>query len=367
MKTEKLVVTVSKYLFATSVIMLLGVIRSDGMQRGFPMFWMIGRHGEHVMADKFVISFVIVLALVVAADVVTQFIIRTREPELKFMRPGNHYEVKQVAKTIKTESTESEVKTYNSEAEDRAAIQQKLKQIPRLGANKKDKNEKSENVGAIISLIVVLLSLGLTFFAGDDSEEYDYELGDADFFVLEEGDVYYEAEDSEAAIEPVQHELQSLFEAIEGEALQEYFPNDERNDALYGISNWGEIFYDDAYTYVSVQEGFAISKFNVDDDEGNSYCMAVLMEIAENELWDEENPDGEYEYTADVKGLAVCPYTEEVDLFYAEDNEKLLDAENYISAYSVNLGQTEFEGMNILLWRDGIRDLHIEAEGEMAV
>ena len=77
---EKTIAIASKYLFVTSLIMLFGLLRSDGMHRGFPLYWMLGRRGGHMLSDKLLLSFAIVLAVVIVADLNAKIIMRTREP-----------------------------------------------------------------------------------------------------------------------------------------------------------------------------------------------------------------------------------------------------------------------------------------------
>ena len=90
---EKATAVASKYLFVTSLIMLFGLLRSDGMHRGFPLYWIIGRHGGHVQSAEFLLSFILVLAVVIAADLIAKLIMRTREPELKIIKGcGRLYE-----------------------------------------------------------------------------------------------------------------------------------------------------------------------------------------------------------------------------------------------------------------------------------
>ncbi|MBQ6623212.1 MAG: hypothetical protein IJH57_01195 [Mogibacterium sp.] len=382
---EKVTAIASKYLFVTSLIMLFGLLRSDGMHRGFPLYWMLGRHGGHVESAEFFLSFILVLAVVIAADLIAKLIMRTREPELKIIKGAADYTNKPVSvntdakseptyntdsadsiEVIVSEADESGEMTDYADSDDHLNIElpKILKQLKTDGSGKiedKTNNSSGALVGIVVVGLTILLAMMPLFFESDEPFE-DYEEDVYDYYILEEGDVTLSNGDDEEYIEPVQSALSNLFTAFmeESNPLGTFTTETETN-ALYDMASWEEMDYDDRYTYISGSDHYAVCKFDVSDDDGNEYLMAVLLELAQNEVEDEEYPEGYFENEAVVKGVMIYPDDGNIDAYNISDEDEIKASEKRLAERGVSLGQTQKDGVNILLWSDVFETLHLEA------
>ena len=382
---EKTIAIASKYLFVTSLIMLFGLLRSDGMHRGFPLYWMLGRHGGHVETADFLLSFVLVLAVVIAADIIAKLIMRTREPELKIIKGTADYSNRPTAmntdakseptyntdsadsiEVIVSEADESGEMTADADSDDHLNIElpKILKQLKPDGSGKiEDKTNNSS--GALVGIVVVGLTILLAMmplFSESDEPFEDYEEDVYDYYILEEGDVTLSNGDDEEYIEPVQATLSSLFTAfMEGDNPLGAFTTEEETRALYDMATWEEMDYDDRYTYISGSDHYAVCKFDASDDDGNEYLMAVLLELTQNEVEGEEYPEGYFENEAVVKGVMLYPDDGNIDAYNISDEDEIKAAEKRLAERGVSLGQTQKDGVNILLWSDVFETLHLEA------
>lgn len=388
---EKTISIASKYLFVTSLIMLFGLLRSDGMHRGFPLYWMLGRHGGHVETADFLLSFILVLAVVIAADIIAKLIMRTREPELKIIKGAADYTNKPVSvntaaeleaadntkrahkkigadriKVIVSEADESGEMTDDADSDDHLNIElpKILKQLKPDGSGKiEDKTNNSS--GALVGIVVVGLTILLAMmplFSESDEPFEDYEEDVYDYYILEEGDVTLSNGDDEEYIEPVQSALSNLFTAfMEGSNPLGTFTTETETNALYDMASWEEMDYDDRYTYISGSDHYAVCKFDASDDDGNEYLMAVLLELTQNEVEGEEYPEGYFENEAVVKGVMLYPDDGNIDAYNISDEDEIKASEKRLAERGVSLGQTQKDGMNILLWSDAFETLHLEA------
>lgn len=375
---EKVIAAASKYLFVTTLIMLFGLLRSDGMHRGFPLYWMLGRRGSHLLSDKLLLSFVIVLAVVIVADLIAKLIMRTREPELKIIKGSVDY----TSRAFENEDIEygapdnidaivSETDEFGEADEDvltDIVLPKKLKQLKAIGTGKtetKTENGKGALVGAVVIGLTVLIAMMPAIFESD--EEFDvYEDDVYDYYILEEGDVTLADDDDEEYIESIQDAISSVFSAIMDGRTPGSFTDASEADDMYNMASWEDMEYDDRYTYVSGEEQFAISKFDVTDDDGNDYIMAVLLELGTATYPGEDISEGNYENVATVKGVMLYPDDGEVSAYNISDSDEIKEAEKKLAWRGVSMGQTQINGMNILLWNDTMDSLHLEATDEEA-
>ena len=375
---EKVIAAASKYLFVTTIIMLFGLLRSDGMHRGFPLYWMPGRRGGHMLSDKLLLSFAIVLAIVIAADLIAKLIMRTREPELKIIKGSVDY----TSRAFENEDIKygapdnidvivSETDEFGEADEDvltDIVLPKKLKQLKAIGTGKtetKTENGKGALVGAVVIGLTVLIAMMPAIFESD--EEFDvYEDDVYDYYILEEGDVTLADDDDEEYIESIQDAISSVFSAIMDGRTPGSFTDASEADDMYNMASWEDLEYDDRYTYVSGEEQFAISKFDVTDDDGNDYIMAVLLELGTATYPGEDISEGNYENVATVKGVMLYPDDGEVSAYNISDSDEIKEAEKKLAWRGVSMGQTQINGINILLWSDSMDSLHLEATDEEA-
>ena len=376
---EKVIAAASKYLFVTTLIMLFGLLRSDGMHRGFPLYWMLGRRGGHLLSDKLLLSFAIVLAIVIAADLIAKIIMRTREPELKIIKGSVDYTEKPAVNTVREAEETDNIEVMVSEADEFGeeddedvltdiVLPKKLKQLKAIGTGKtetKTENGKGALVGAVVIGLTVLIAMMPAFFESD--EEFDvYEDDVYDYYILEEGDVTLADDDDEEYIESIQDAISSVFSAIMDGRTPGSFTDASEADDMYNMASWEDMEYDDRYTYVSGEEQFAISKFDVTDDDGNDYIMAVLLELGTATYPGEDISEGNYENVATVKGVMLYPDDGEVSAYNISDSDEIKEAEKKLAWRGVSMGQTQINGINILLWSDSMDSLHLEATDEEA-
>ena len=69
---------------------------------------------------------------------------------------------------------------------------------------------------------------------------------------------------------------------------------------------------------------------------------------------------------ASVKGVMLYPDDGEVSAYNISDSDEIKEAEKKLAWRGVSMGQTQINGMNILLWNDTMDSLHLEATDEEA-
>ena len=233
-------------------------------------------------------------------------------------------------------------------------LPKKLKQLKAIGTGKtetKTENGKGALVGAVVIGLTVLIAMMPAIF--ESEEPFDvYEDDVYDYYILEEGDVTLASGDDEKYIETIQDAISSVFSAIMDGRTPGSFTDASEADDMYNMASWEDLEYDDRYTYVSGEEQFAISKFDVTDDDGNDYMMAMLLDLSQD--------------VASVKGVMLYPDDGEFSAYSISDSEEIKEAEKKLAWRGVSMGQTQINGMNILLWNDTMDSLHLEATDEEA-
>lgn|GEM_PF-4771217 len=377
---EKFISYISKYLVAAALIMMLGLINEDRGFRGFPFAWLWTAGKGHIQMPRFIMSFLCIFFVVIAADIIAKAIIRVREPSLKTLTKDVKTQEKVKAATAEPPAEDSiEISSYiepatveAEEIEDLSILQgedvpePKLKEILKK-TPKKSKDSSDQSWGVVLAIVAALLSLAVPLIGiFDDGDSYDVFDEEQYFFATDEVIIY--GTDKEEYIDHTKITLQNLLSNMvnENSPLGE-FTNEEETQALLDLCVWEDMEVQLVEISIDEKKETSISRFVIADAYGNHYLAAVLMDIKRSEVedWDEDDEEEYIECETEVRGMAVLPGDE--DTFkseIAESGEGVLTEEDIKDA--VNLGQTTYEGVNILLWRAGKGDLHLEAEENQA-
>lgn len=381
---EKFISYLSKYLLATTLILMLGLINEDRGMRGLPFAWLRAFGSKQIDIPRFIMSLVCMLVVVIAADIIAKAIISVREPSLKTLtkdtvkiqtadaaeEPVTVVEVDSNPELAELpevfdESTERE-QTELSELDyqEEGVPEPKLKEIL---SKTPAKSKEGSNPGPGIAIAVLIGILSIIFpMIGlfDDGDSYDDVYFDDEQLYFATDDVTYYGTENEEYIDYTKIALADLFDNMvnENSPLGE-FTNEEETEALLDLCVWENMQVQLIEVFIDEAKGSSISRFVIADDYGNKYLAAVLMDITRTEVddWDEDEEDVYFEYETDIRGMAVLPG--DGDRFVKEIAQSgtgiLTDAD---VKDAVKLGQTTYEGVNILLWRKGKGDLHLEAE-----
>lgn len=400
MVKEKLISYISKYLLATTLIMMLGLINEDRGLRGLPFAWLWAFGSQKVDIPRFIMSFICILAAVIAADIIAKAIIRVREPSLKTLtKEASAYPVTDISRAGKSFKNTGKKQAADA-AEESATIAEvdsdpdlpelidesvqgehielsdigvqegkdipepKLKEILTKTAAK-SKEGSNPGPGVAIAVLIGILSIIFPMIGlFDDDDSYDDVFMDDGQFYFATDDVTYYGTENEEYIDQTKLALTNLFDDMvnENSPLGD-FTNEEETVALLELCVWENMQVQIIEIFIDENKGTSISRFVINDDYGNSYLAAVLMDITRTEVneWDEDEEDVYAEYDTTIRGMSVLPG--EGDTFVSEiaqSGSGVLTDEDVKDA--VKLGQTTYEDVNILLWRKGKGDLHLEAE-----
>ena len=240
----------------------------------------------------------------------------------------------------------------------------KLKEILTKTAAK-SKEGSNPGPGVAIAVLIGILSIIFPMIGlFDDDDSYDDVFMDDGQFYFATDDVTYYGTENEEYIDQTKLALTNLFDDMvnENSPLGD-FTNEEETVALLELCVWENMQVQIIEIFIDENKGTSISRFVINDDYGNSYLAAVLMDITRTEVneWDEDEEDVYAEYDTTIRGMSVLPG--EGDTFVSEiaqSGSGVLTDEDVKDA--VKLGQTTYEDVNILLWRKGKGDLHLEAE-----
>jgi hypothetical protein len=382
---EKFISYISKYLVAVALIMMLGLINEDRGLRGLPFAWLGPSGTNQVIVPRFIMSFVCVFIVVLAADILAKLIIRVREPSLKTLTKDVKTQEKAKASSVEMPAEDSiEIRSYTEPASEDAEVfedieehsilqgedvpEPKLKEIL-TKSTKKSKDSSDQGWGVILAVLAAVLSLAVPLIGiFDDGDSYEVFDDDQYFFATDE--VIVHGTDKEEYIDHTKMALQELFENMvyENTPLGE-FTNEEETQALFDLCVWEKMEIQLIEISVDEKKETSISRFVIADDYGNYYLAAVLMDIerTEAEDWDDEEDEEEayIECETFVRGMAVLPGDEDtLKSEITDSGEGILTDEDIKDA--VNLGEITYEGVNILLHRPDKGNLHLEAEENQA-
>ena len=387
---EKFISYLSKYLLATTLIMMLGLINEDRGMRGLPFAWLKAFGSKQIDIPRFIMSLVCMLIVVIAADIIAKAIISVREPSLKKLTKDTVKiqtadAAEEPVTVVELDSNPESAELPEEFDESTAGEQTELSDIsfpegedipePKLKeilTKKPAKSKEGSNPSPGVAIAVLIGILSIIFpMIGlfDDGDSYDDVYFDDEQLYFATDDVTYYGTENEEYIDYTKIALADLFDNMvnENSPLGE-FTNEEETEALLDLCVWENMQVQLIEVFIDEAKGSSISRFVIADDYGNKYLAAVLMDITRTEVddWDEDEEDVYFEYETDIRGMAVL--SGDGDRFVKEIAQSgtgiLTDAD---VKDAVKLGQTTYEGVNILLWRKGKGDLHLEAgESEAA-
>ena len=396
MAGEKLLELIEKYIGLDLLLMILGLLFESNGLRGFPFAW-LGR--GYADQEKFLLSLLIITALVVAGDVLTRIFIGISEPVTKVQKTLDQYSstfTGYVDHSVSARSNSSQIparknapsnrtsrsKTsteYGSLEEKITGEYQKLRKFlgdmdsfdeddaktpkvieqllngkkPVIQGDKKDKkngNKKSSaGLATIIACIAVIIAANgvLSILNSDDNYDSDDEWNNEYLAEDDYEDDYADGDDlcmtyCESYLQDLQAGDTGWFDAIatdDQDTVREFAD----------LSDWESFSYEVIFSAEEpdMDPQSAVYRYKIVCD-GELYLAAFRFNAD-----DIANDDPE------LAGFAMCKYPPEDESYendfgechydeYAED--ELEQYEDLIKEDTIMKGDCEIDGVNILLW-----------------
>lgn len=349
MLSEKLLSRLGNYLILTAVIMLAGLIKSDGLTRGFPFPWL--DYSGHILPQCFIPSVIVIAAVVAGGDILAKMYILIKEPRL-IVNTREPADMRTYGDTIEMANPEPEIIVTESETsadgidilpDDDMIEKAERKMLNHIPVKKgKSKDTKKDNSFPVVGALVIgsiILSMALSFF--ESSWEDDNSL---DF--LEDDEIVLDADSGYDSIEEAAtHSCEQMFESLQYGDYDyfEDFSSYEEAEEIQELTYWSDLEYDEIYSYISEEDGFALYKYVVSDNDGNKYLLAAYMDIGESN-------EG---YECTMSGVAVISETDLDDGLnkVADDNNITWEEyENYFMDKITNVGSIAVNEVHILFW-----------------
>ena len=349
---EKLLERISCYILSATILMLLGLINVKGPLRGFPFPWLFNM--KQIIMKDFVPSFIVLISVVVGADLLARLFVNLREPRLKVhtrpLETGKSYDDEI---EISEKVSEPELSEYRADPADTEDTEENLTGIQKkniLEAQKKYRAHLPERIGpksskakngmpgsmtaAIIALTLIfsIFPFIVTFIASDDYTDDDID-----------GTDDYEDGSSEEAVDI---EINELFDHLEAKDYDRFegFATAEELDEIYKLIAWDEkeMSRESIYEHISEEDGFAVSKYLIEDYENEKrFLMAVKMKLEHSE---------EEGWSAETTGLALAPDPAANDDIEEYSESDLISYARDIISNSKTCGDAKLEGVSILVW-----------------
>lgn len=349
MLSEKLLSRLGNYLILTVVILLVGLINSDGSTRGFPFPWI--DYSGHILPQYFIPSVIAIAAVVTGGDILAKMYILIKEPRL-IVNTREPSDMRSYGDTIEMANPEPEIIITESETsadgidilpDDDMIEKAERKMLNRIPVKKgESKDTKKDNSFPVVGALVIgsiILSMALSFFGS--SWEDDNSL---DFF--EDDEIVLDADSGYGSIEEaVSYSAEQLFESLQYEDYDyfEDFASYEEAEEILELTDWSDLDYEEISSYISEEDVIALYKYAVIDSYGNSYLLAAYMDIG-------ENIEG---YECTMSGVAVISETDLDESRNKVADEKNLtqeEYENYFMNKITNVGNISINEEHILFW-----------------
>lgn len=309
------------------LIMIGGLINKRGPLRGFPLPWLFP-HGMHVRPEYLITDLLIVLAMVIAAEILTAVIKAANEPTA-FRRQREIVSVPKEIKEIKEiqQIKESAERVLNNTSAGRSNDANR-RSLQKPGSSDQAFSFKILFIIIFATLAIIIASFSIISVTDHRDIVTD---NDDDMSFYSDPEIFSEQKD----------EVISMLSVGDTESLNAIGDGDGDAEALLEIADWESIDQiEEATRDLDSIDSNAFIRYYVTCGE-TDYVLAIKLSGE-----DIENDSG----SAEVTGIAACPYKVWDDYYASTDELSWEDLVKSIEDNKVVVGDDSYHDSSILIW-----------------